>query len=104
MLRALYPHTGRAHVVGVTGPPGAGKSTLVAALARALRRGEQTVGIVAVDPSSPYSGGAIPGDRVRMVDLQSGPGVFGRSMARRGRGGGLAGGGAQQGAGGDALR
>ncbi len=89
-LRALYPSTGRAHVVGVTGPPGAGKSTLVAAMVRGLRERDRTVGVVAVDPSSPFSGGAILGDRVRMLDLQSDPGVFIRSMASRGAVGGLA--------------
>src|SRR5829696_1642245 len=89
-LRLLYPHTGRAHVVGVTGPPGAGKSTLVAALARAYRARGMTVGIVAVDPSSPFSGGALLGDRVRMLELHADPGVFMRSMATRGLMGGLA--------------
>ncbi len=90
VLRVLYPRTGRAHVVGVTGPPGAGKSTLVGAMARDFRTRGQTVGIVAVDPTSPFTGGAILGDRVRMLDLQSDPGVFVRSMASRGAAGGLA--------------
>ncbi len=89
-LAGLYRHTGRAHVVGVTGVPGCGKSTLVTQLARVLRAGDRRVGIVAVDPSSPFSGGAILGDRVRMSDLVQDPGVFIRSMATRGTLGGLA--------------
>jgi LAO/AO transport system kinase len=86
----LYPRGGRAHVVGITGSPGGGKSTLVRALARAARARDQHVGIVAVDPSSPFSGGAILGDRIRMNDLALDPGVFIRSMATRGALGGLA--------------
>jgi LAO/AO transport system kinase len=86
----LYPQTGRAHVVGITGSPGSGKSTLVRALARAARQRGRTIGILAVDPSSPYSGGAILGDRIRMNDLALDPGVFIRSMATRGALGGLA--------------
>jgi LAO/AO transport system kinase len=89
-LAALYPHTGEAHVVGVTGAPGTGKSTLVNSLARAFRERDLTVGIIAVDPTSPYSGGALLGDRVRMGDLAGDPGVFVRSMATRGSVGGLA--------------
>jgi LAO/AO transport system kinase len=96
-LSALYPHTGQAHIVGVTGAPGTGKSTLVNQLAKTFRRaGESegdpihTVGIVAVDPSSPFSGGAILGDRIRMRDVAGDPGVFIRSMASRGALGGLA--------------
>jgi LAO/AO transport system kinase len=89
-LAALHPHTGRAAIVGVTGAPGTGKSSLVNALALALRRRGQTVGIVAVDPTSPFSGGAVLGDRVRMVDLAGDAGVFIRSMASRGSLGGLA--------------
>lgn len=85
----LYPHTGRAHIVGLTGSPGSGKSTLARALARAARARGLTVGIVAVDPSSPFSGGAILGDRIRMNDLALDPGVFIRSMATRGALGGL---------------
>jgi len=85
----LYPHGGRAHVVGITGSPGSGKSTLVRALTRAARGRGRTVGIVAVDPSSPFSGGAILGDRIRMNDLALDPGVFIRSMATRGTLGGL---------------
>ena len=86
----LYPRGGRAHVIGITGSPGSGKSTLVRALARAARAREQSVGIIAVDPSSPFSGGAILGDRIRMNDLTLDPGVFIRSMATRGALGGLA--------------
>jgi LAO/AO transport system kinase len=89
-LAALHPRTGRAHVVGVTGAPGTGKSTLVNELARQLRAGGATVGVVAVDPSSPFTGGALLGDRVRMRDLVGDPGVFVRSMASRGNPGGLA--------------
>jgi LAO/AO transport system kinase len=89
-MRCLYPRTGRAHVVGITGPPGSGKSTLTTQLALELRRQQKTVGIVAVDPTSPFSGGAILGDRVRMMELHSDPGVFMRSMATRGVMGGLA--------------
>jgi len=89
-LSVLYPHTGRAHVVGVTGAPGTGKSTLVNRLALELRQREAAVGIVAVDPTSPFSGGAILGDRIRMRDLSGDPGIFIRSMASRGSLGGLA--------------
>jgi LAO/AO transport system kinase len=90
LLAALYPLTGRAHVIGVTGAPGTGKSTLVNALARAYRASGETVGIIAVDPTSPFSGGALLGDRARMRDLAGDPGVFIRSMATRGSLGGLA--------------
>ena len=89
-LAALYPHTGQAHIVGVTGAPGTGKSTLVNQLAKSLRAQGVTVGVVAVDPSSPFSGGALLGDRLRMRDLAGDPGVFIRSMASRGSLGGLA--------------
>lgn len=89
-LRALYPHSGRAHTVGVTGGAGSGKSTLTSALAVEYRRRSLTVGIVAVDPSSPFTHGAILGDRIRMQDLALDPGVFVRSMASRGALGGLA--------------
>jgi LAO/AO transport system kinase len=89
-LSALYPHTGQAHIVGVTGAPGTGKSTLVNQLAKSLRAQGVTVGVVAVDPSSPFSGGALLGDRLRMRDLAGDPGVFIRSMASRGSLGGLA--------------
>jgi len=90
LLRKVYPHAGRAHIVGVTGPPGGGKSTLVNQIARVLRGDGRTVGIVAIDPTSPFSGGALLGDRVRMRDLAGDPGVFVRSMASRGSMGGLA--------------
>jgi LAO/AO transport system kinase len=86
----LFARSGKAHVVGITGVPGSGKSTLVAKLARALRASERSVGIVAIDPSSPFSGGAILGDRIRMGDLTGDAGVFMRSMATRGALGGLA--------------
>jgi len=89
-LAALYPYTGQAHVIGVTGAPGTGKSSLVNALARQYRAAGRTVGIVAVDPTSPFTGGAILGDRIRMRDLSGDPGVFIRSMATRGSLGGLA--------------
>ncbi|MFQ5878683.1 MAG: methylmalonyl Co-A mutase-associated GTPase MeaB [Dehalococcoidia bacterium] len=89
-LRTLYPHTGHAHVVGVTGSAGSGKSTLVAGLAKEFRRRSKTIGIVAVDPTSPFSHGAILGDRIRMQELAGDPGVFIRSMATRGALGGLA--------------
>jgi LAO/AO transport system kinase len=85
----LYAGGGRAHVIGITGSPGSGKSTLVRALARAARNRGLTVGIIAVDPSSPFTGGAILGDRIRMNDLTLDPGVFIRSMATRGALGGL---------------
>jgi len=85
----LYPSTGRAQIVGVTGAPGSGKSTLARALALVARARGRTVGVLAVDPSSPYTGGAILGDRIRMSDLALDPGVFIRSMATRGALGGL---------------
>ncbi|MBM3450311.1 MAG: methylmalonyl Co-A mutase-associated GTPase MeaB [Armatimonadetes bacterium] len=88
-LRALLPFTGRAHIVGVTGPPGTGKSTLTDALTKRLRREDKRVGIVAVDPSSPFTGGAILGDRIRLMGHSEDPGVFIRSMASRGSVGGL---------------
>ena len=87
---AVYARAGRAHVVGITGVPGSGKSTLVARIATAIRAGGRKVAIVAIDPSSPFSGGAILGDRIRMGDLGGDPGVFVRSMATRGALGGLA--------------
>ena len=89
-LEAIFRHAGRAHVVGITGVPGSGKSTLVAKLAAAMRRANRRVGVVAIDPSSPFSGGAILGDRIRMGDICGDPGVFVRSMATRGAQGGLA--------------
>ena len=89
-LRVLYPLAGRAHLVGVTGAPGAGKSTLVAALVAAARAAGRPVAVLAIDPSSPITGGAILGDRVRMQQHASDPDVFIRSMASRGHVGGLA--------------
>ena len=89
-LRRLYPLAGGGHLVGITGPPGAGKSTLVAALIAELRRAGRTVAVVAVDPSSPITGGALLGDRVRMQAYAADDGVFIRSMASRGHAGGLA--------------
>ena len=90
LVRVIYPRTGRAYLVGVTGPPGAGKSTLVDRMTTEVRKTGQTVGIVAVDPTSPFSGGAILGDRVRMGAHFGDAGVFIRSMATRGHLGGLA--------------
>jgi LAO/AO transport system kinase len=90
LVRDIYRRTGRAYLIGVTGPPGAGKSTLVDRLTTELRRGGQTVGIIAVDPTSPFTGGAILGDRVRMGAHYGDEGVFIRSMATRGQLGGLA--------------
>jgi LAO/AO transport system kinase len=89
-MRTLYPKAGRAHIVGITGPPGAGKSTLVAALIGELRRAGRPVAVIAVDPSSPITGGALLGDRVRMQAYAEDPDVFIRSMAARGHAGGLA--------------
>jgi LAO/AO transport system kinase len=90
LLKALFPHSGKARILGLTGPPGAGKSTLVDQLARFYRKDNRTVGIIAVDPTSPYTGGAILGDRIRMQDHFSDPGIYIRSMATRGSLGGLA--------------
>ncbi len=90
LLSALFPALGRAHRVGITGPPGAGKSTLVECLVHRYRESGQTVAVVAVDPTSPFSGGALLGDRIRMESVTLDPGVFIRSMAARGAMGGLA--------------
>ena len=90
LIGQIYGRTGKARVVGITGPPGAGKSTLVDRIAQALRQRDLTVAILAVDPTSPFTGGAILGDRIRMQDLYTDPGVFIRSMATRGAMGGLA--------------
>ena len=88
-LAELHQHAGNAHIVGVTGAPGAGKSTLVTHIVRELRRRDRKVGVVAVDPTSPFTGGAILGDRIRMMELAGDPNVFIRSMASRGSLGGL---------------
>ncbi|HYL12364.1 MAG TPA: methylmalonyl Co-A mutase-associated GTPase MeaB [Terriglobales bacterium] len=90
LLKELFPYSGRARIVGLTGAPGSGKSTLVDQMAKFYRKENRTVGIIAVDPTSPYSGGAILGDRIRMQDHFSDPGIYIRSMATRGSLGGLA--------------
>ncbi|WP_141779618.1 methylmalonyl Co-A mutase-associated GTPase MeaB [Nocardioides albertanoniae] len=90
VMAALAPHSGHAHIVGLTGAPGVGKSTTTSALVRELRAAGRTVAVLAVDPSSPFSGGALLGDRIRMTDHATDPGVFIRSMASRGHLGGLA--------------
>ena len=90
LVRALYPETGSAFVVGVTGPPGVGKSSLISALVRHVREAETTVGVISVDPSSPFTQGALLGDRIRLSDHFLDPGVFIRSMGTRGHLGGLA--------------
>jgi len=89
VLKELYPFTGRAYVVGITGAPGVGKSTLVDQMVSHLRKRNKTVGVLAVDPTSPFSGGAIMGDRVRMQRHSTDEGVFIRSLATRGHFGGL---------------
>ena len=90
LLKEIFPHTGKARTIGLTGAPGAGKSTLVDQLAKHYREQKHTIGIIAVDPSSPYTGGAILGDRIRMQQHFSDPGIYIRSMATRGSLGGLA--------------
>ncbi len=89
-LAELHAHTGKAHIIGITGAPGAGKSTLVTRLVREFRQRQCKVGVIAVDPTSPFTGGAILGDRIRMMELAGDPNVFIRSMASRGNLGGLA--------------
>jgi LAO/AO transport system kinase len=90
LIAAIYPHTGRAHIIGLTGPGGAGKSTLADKIVREYRKKGKTVGVVAVDPSSPFTGGAFLGDRIRMQELSTDVGVFIRSMASRNYAGGIA--------------
>ncbi len=90
LLKTLFPYSGKARILGLTGPPGAGKSTLVDQLARHYRKQKHTVGIIAVDPTSPYTGGAILGDRIRMQEHFADAGIYIRSMATRGSLGGLA--------------
>ena len=90
LIRDLYPETGRAYAIGVTGPPGVGKSSLVSALVRNVREGDATVGVITVDPSSPFTKGALLGDRIRLADHFLDPEVFIRSMGTRGHLGGLA--------------
>jgi LAO/AO transport system kinase len=90
LVRDIYPETGRAHAIGVTGPPGVGKSSLISALIGHLRQQERTIGVISVDPSSPFTHGALLGDRIRLSDHFLDPGVFIRSMGTRGHLGGLA--------------
>ncbi|MCK4443513.1 MAG: methylmalonyl Co-A mutase-associated GTPase MeaB, partial [Thermoplasmata archaeon] len=90
VLRELYKHTGKTHIVGITGPPGVGKSSLVDRLTKAFRKRGKKVGIVAIDPTSRFTGGAILGDRIRMTELATDEGVFMRSMGTRGHHGGIA--------------
>ncbi len=90
LISAIYPHTGKAHIIGLTGPGGSGKSTLIEKMVREYRRKDKTVGVVAVDPTSPFTGGAFLGDRIRMQELSTDEGVFIRSMATRNYAGGIA--------------
>src|SRR5206468_1491995 len=90
LVREIYPETGSAYVVGITGPPGVGKSSLIAALVRRIRAAEQSVGVISVDPSSPFTQGALLGDRIRLSEHFLDPSVFIRSMGTRGHLGGLA--------------
>ncbi len=90
LVRDIYPDTGRAYALGVTGPPGVGKSSLISALVRHVRAEKRSVGVISVDPSSPFTHGALLGDRIRLADHFLDPGVFIRSMGTRGHLGGLA--------------
>ena len=90
LIAAIYPHTGKAHIIGLTGPGGSGKSTLIEKMVREYRRRGKTVGVIAVDPTSPFTGGAFLGDRIRMQELSTDEGVFIRSMATRNSPGGIA--------------
>ena len=90
LISSIYPHTGKTHIIGLTGPSGSGKSTLIEKIVREYRRRGKTVGVVAVDPTSPFTGGAFLGDRIRMQELSTDPGVFIRSMATRNYPGGIA--------------
>ncbi|MEM3566384.1 MAG: methylmalonyl Co-A mutase-associated GTPase MeaB [Candidatus Bathyarchaeia archaeon] len=90
LIAAVYPHTGKAHIIGLTGPGGSGKSTLIEKMVREYRRKGKTVGVIAVDPTSPFTGGAFLGDRIRMQELSTDDGVFIRSMATRNNPGGIA--------------
>ena len=90
ILKKIFPHSGKAYYIGVTGPPGAGKSTTVDRLIALFCKNNYSVGVIAVDPSSPFTGGALLGDRIRMQDRATDPGVFIRSMGTRGHMGGLA--------------
>src|ERR1700729_1708000 len=98
LMKELFPHTGHASVIGITGAPGAGKSTLTDQLVHEFRREDKPVGVIAVDPTSPYTGGAVLGDRIRMLSHHADSGVFIRSMATRGHLGGLAAGATHMGA------
>ena len=89
LIARVYSHTGKAHIIGVTGPPGSGKSTLVDKMAKQFRSLKKTIGIIAVDPTSPFTGGAILGDRIRMSELTADKNIFIRSMGTRGHLGGL---------------
>jgi len=90
LIAAVYPYTGKAHIIGLTGPGGSGKSTLIEKMVREYRRRDKTVGVIAVDPTSPFTGGAFLGDRIRMQELTIDDGVFIRSMATRNNPGGIA--------------